>query len=130
MRDQAMARSGFFLVMACLLPIVFVAGPASAAGVKFSGAWVDQQNADIKMNVREDAGIFKITGGDKAYGYQVFCLLKGVSAVCTGSGGRLEGEKFLYQSTFEIGNDGTATERWKAFNNLQTVSGSTMWKRP
>ena len=96
---------------------------------QFAGHWVDHQNAAIKMSVTEDGGIYRITGGDEAYGYNLSCLLKGKSAVCTGSGGRLEGENFLYQSTIEFGADGMAVENWKAFNNLQTVNGSTSWKR-
>jgi len=80
------------------------------------------------MNIREDGGIFRVTVGDEAYGYALSCLVKNKKAVCTGSGGRLEGENFLYQSVFEFTKDGTMSENWKAFNNLQTINGKTIWK--
>ena len=102
----------------------------NTASVNFAGHWVDQKNRDIKMSVRENSGLFMITGGDEAYGYQISCLVKNMSAVCTGNGGRLEGENFLYQSSFQFKSDGTLIESWKAFNNLQTVSGKTIWTHP
>ena len=106
--------------------------PVASASLSsdFAGRWVDHQNASIQMSVRQDEGVFRVTGGDEAYGYQVSCLAKDMSAVCTGNGGRLEGEHFLYQSSFQFNNDGTLTENWKAFNNLQKVNGQTIWKRP
>ena len=107
-----------------------ITSASANTAIKFSGSWVDQQNAGIRMRVREDGGIFRGTGGDEGYGYQISCLVKDLSAVCTGNGGRLEGENFLYQSSFQFNNDGTLKESWKAFNNLQTVSGKTIWKRP
>ena len=102
---------------------------ASLAG-NFAGRWIDQQNASIQMSVREDEGIFRITGGDKAYGYQISCLANNLGAACTGNGGRLEGQNFLYRSTFFFTSNGKLAENWRAFNNLQTVSGKTIWKRP
>ena len=107
-----------------------VVSASANTAIKFAGSWVDRQNAGIQMSVHEDGGLFRITGGDEAYGYQISCLVKGLSAVCTGNGGRLEGENFLYQSSFQFNKDGTLTESWKAFNNLQTVTGNSIWKRP
>lgn len=95
----------------------------------FSGRWVDRDNMDIQMSVTKDLGVYRVMGGDYAYGYRLTCLVKGQKAICTGDGGQLEGENFLYQSTFEFTQTGMAIENWKAFNNLQTVSGKTNWKR-
>ncbi len=133
-------RSGFFSLLALLVtgaamttrltfPDPALAGETSMATKPFVGRWADRDNSTIKMTVREDGGLYRITGGDEAYGYNIACLLKDQQAVCTGNGGRLEGENFLYQSTFTFTADGLAAETWKAFNNLQTVTGTTIWKK-
>jgi hypothetical protein len=114
-------------ILALFLANLLVITPSGAAP-HFAGSWVDSENTSIKMSIREDGGIFRITGGDEAYGYSLSCLVKDMKAVCTGSGGRLEGENFLYQSVFEFTNEGTMNESWKAFNNLQTIRGKTIWK--
>jgi hypothetical protein len=102
-------------------PVVVTAG--------FAGRWVDQENTDNKMSVAQDNGVFRVTAGDDAYGYRLSCLVKKKLIVCSGDGGLLEGENFLYQSTFEFNTNGSVVENWKAFNNLQTASGKTIWKR-
>ncbi len=107
------------------------ANPAASAPHTnpFAGHWIDQQSASIKMSVKEDGGLYRISGGDEAYGYNLACLLKNLQAVCSGNGGQLEGQNFLYQSTFSFLPDGSVLESWRAFNNLQTVSGQTTWRR-
>ncbi len=96
----------------------------------FAGHWVDRENAGVRMSVREDNGLFRITAGDENYGYTLSCLLEKTGAVCIGSGGRLEGQNFLYRSTFRITGKGHLAESWQAFNTLQSVNGQTIWKRP
>ena len=105
------------------------AAEKTSAAASYTGVWSDSENTDIKMNVTSDDGLLQIVGGDEYYGYTIACLFKDMSAVCSGDGGKLEGENFLYQSRIEFTGDGTAIENWKAFNNLQKVEGKTTWKR-
>ena len=138
MSVRSIALLAFTIALAGLLVVVLpdhraVAAQgtsASASGDPFVGNWVDVQNGAITMSVRADAGIYRVTGSDEAYGYNLSCLKKDPNAVCTGNGGRLEGQNFLYQSTFTFTANGTITENWKAFNNLQTVNGQTTWRHP
>jgi len=125
-----------FLASSCLVLLltnfVMIGSPAKAGIAPvptnpFAGRWIDQQNRNISMSVKEDGGIYRISGGDEAYGYNLACLVKNTQAVCSGNGGRLEGQNFLYQSTFSFLPDGSLIESWRAFNNLQTVSGQTTW---
>ena len=103
---------------------------AAIAQANFSGTWVHQAKPASKMRVREDAGVYRVTGSDESYGYNLSCLVKNMKAVCMGTGGRLEGENFLYQSTIDFQSDGSAIENWTAFNNQQTVAGKIVWIRP
>ena len=95
----------------------------------FVGNWSDSENAQSKMITREDDGLLRITGGDAAYGYNLACLVKDKTAICTGDGGKLEGKNFLYHSLIEFKANGVAIESWKAFNNGQEIKGTTNWKR-
>ena len=102
---------------------------AKSPQTMFSGQWVDRQNSAIKMSVRKDNGLYRISAGDASYGYQMACLVSNQQAACSGNGGLLEGQNFLYQSTFSFLPDGSLIENWRAFNNLQSVSGQTSWTR-
>ena len=107
------------------------ANPAqpAAASTPFTGQWTDRQNSAMRMKVQEDNGLYRIMAGDSSYGYQMACLVSNQQAACSGNGGLLEGQNFLYQSTFLFLPDGSLIENWRAFNNLQSVSGQTSWIR-
>ncbi len=129
MTPRLPASSFLVVLLAHFVMISSLANPAFASTPtnSFAGRWVDQQNTSINMSVKEDGGIYRISGGDEAYGYNLACLLKNTQAVCSGNGGQLEGQNFLYQSTFSMLPDGSLIESWRASNNLQTVSGQTTW---
>lgn len=115
-----------FILLFTLSPAIADPGGAPA----LTGPWVDSANASNRMGVHAEQGLLRVIGGDAVFGYRLSCLQKQQEAVCTGDGGQLEGENFLYQSTLKLQRDGTVIEDWKAFNNLQTVNGTTTWRRP
>jgi len=131
MTPRSLSSSLFALLLTSFITTSPFANPALSAPHTnpFAGHWVDQQNTSIKMSVKEEDGLYRISGGDEAYGYNLACLLKNLQAVCSGNGGRLAGQNFLYQSTFSLQPNGSVLESWRAFNNLQTVSGQTTWQR-
>lgn len=95
----------------------------------YAGTWVDNENADNRMLISEDEGLLRVAGGDENFGYSASCLVNSGKAACMGSGGKLEGENFLYESLIQFAEDGTAIESWKAFNNQSSTQGATNWRR-
>jgi hypothetical protein len=107
--------------------LAFAKDDGGATGIV--GQWLDSQMSDVKMSVKKDDGVFRVTAGNDAYGYELACLFKDNKGVCTGWGGKLEGENFLYHSLIELQKDGSLREEWRAFNNLSDSKGTTIWKR-
>jgi len=96
----------------------------------YVGVWMDKQNTGLKMSISEDNGLLRITGGfGEDYHYRLSCVVKSGKAACQGSGGKLEGENFLYESFITFSQNGAAAEDWKAYNNLQAINGKTNWVR-
>ena len=116
-----------------LLSMLFVCFLTTTAQAQrpstFTGVWVDQKNPAMLILVKKVNGIYRVIGGDGSFGYEIACLQKKMAALCTGYGGLLEGQNFLYYNTLEFMPNGMISETWKAFNNLQTVKGKTIWKR-
>ncbi len=121
-----------FIPALSLIALLVFSGLESrpAMAESFSGVWVDRQNNSLEMNISKENGLYKIRGGEESFGYDLSCLFKDMRAVCLGSGGQLQGEGFLYQSTMKLDDEGKLTEDWKAYNNIQTVTGQTIWQRP
>jgi len=95
----------------------------------FVGEWIDGNNDSIWMNIVSKAGLLRIKAGDDFFGYTLACVFKSAEAKCLGNGGKLEGEDFLYQSVLSVSPDGSMVENWNVYNNLQSLSDRTLWKR-
>ena len=121
---KCLTRVVFFALIICMT------FPAQAQKPDlFAGVWVDQKNPALQILVTKVNGIYKVNGGDGSFGYDLACLKNKMTSVCTGYGGLLEGKNFLYQNTLQFRPNGVIFESWKAFNNLQTIKGETIWKR-
>lgn len=116
------------IAASALLFSLVQAGEDPADG--FVGEWVDSNNSDIRMTITEESGLLRIEAGDDAFGYQLACVRKDLTAKCLGHGGKLEGEDFLYQSILNLSVGGAMAENWNVYNNLQSISDQTLWKRP
>lgn len=123
MRLIATAFCAFLVLLTSPLPL-----PAQEAASPYVGTWIDADNPQMRMDISSTEGLLRIKAGDGSFDYELACLVNAGKAACMGHGGKLEGESFLYESVIEFADDGSAIERWKAFNNTQSVDGASNWR--
>lgn len=121
--------AGLLVVMTGVLGAAIAQDAPAEDRTAYVGSYVDADNPSMRMEIAEDEGLLRVRAGDGAFGYELACLVTQARAACMGDGGKLEGENFLYESMIEFGDDGSAVETWKAFNNQQASEGATNWRR-